>query len=567
MSRLRSNVLEAKRRLAEGHERLRQRHQAGCGGLELCAATADLRDEVILGLWRAALAGLPPGESEALGSHVALVAHGGQGRRDVAPYSDVDLMILYAPEAAAGVEPLAESLRGLHEAGLLEKFIPAFAHARGLLQFNQYHKYTVDEHCIRAVDQAAQWRTDRGSLGTVYRAIPRKHVLHLALLIHDLGKGYPDDHREVGRRIARETARRLALEPRDAADLEFLVENHMLMNHVALRRDTSDEPLIVRFAVQVGSPELLRMLFVLTAADLSAAGPGTWTSWKAEVLEDLYRRTIAYLAVEAPAIDLDEHLQERREAVRTWLGANKDQPWFVRQLDALPNAYLSGSQPRQIAADLQLLEKLDPKQVYVQVQYQRETETVQLTVATSEAITPGVFHKLTGALTGQGLRILSAQINTLPDGLVLDRFFVHDPDYAGQPPAERIRRVCRALEESLRGSAGEPPSFRRTWRVDGDRSLAAPAAKVRVQTDNSTSDLCTILDVFALDQPGLLYAIARALFELELSVWRAKIGTFLDQVVDVFYVTDLGGSKIEGEADLERIRRRLLEVVESFGQQ
>ena len=169
---------------------------------------------------------------------------------------------------------LGPLLHDLHDAHLLERFIPEFRHARGLLQFNQYHKYTVDEHCLRAVEFATALWSDRGPLGRVYRPLTQKHLLHLALLLHDLGKGYLEDHREVGLQIAADAAKRLGLPAHEAEALRFLVHKHMLMNHLAFRRDTADEQLAVQFAVQVGSPELLQMLYILTAADLGAVGPG-----------------------------------------------------------------------------------------------------------------------------------------------------------------------------------------------------------------------------------------------------------------------------------------------------
>ncbi|OGS42005.1 MAG: hypothetical protein A3J82_08035, partial [Elusimicrobia bacterium RIFOXYA2_FULL_69_6] len=310
---------------------------------------------------------------------------------------------------------LGPLLRSLHEVGLLERFIPALAHARGLLQFNQYHKYTVDEHSLRAVERATEFLADSGPLGNIYRRIGDKHLLHLALLIHDLGKGHPQDHCEAGLAIAEEASRRLGLDADEAESLKFLVHRHLRMNHLAFRRDTSDEQLIVRFAVEVGSPELLRKLCVLTAADLGAVGPDTWTSWKAEVLLDLYQRAMQHLAGESPGVDFEEHLQERREAVLAWLGPEQQEPWFLRRVESLPTSYLCGTQTQQIAADLRLLRSLAPGEVNAQACYLPETQTLQFTVATSEDVTPGIFHKLTGALTSQGLQILSAQINTLAD--------------------------------------------------------------------------------------------------------------------------------------------------------
>jgi [protein-PII] uridylyltransferase len=459
---------------------------------------------------------------------------------------------------------IGPSLRDLHEAGLLQHFLPDFARARGLLQFNQYHKYTVDEHCIRAVEFAERLLTDPGPVGRVYRGIADKHVLHLALLIHDLGKGFLEDHREVGLRIARETAARLGLKTHEAESLEFLVHKHLRMNHLAFRRDTSDEELVVRFAVQVGSPELLQMLYVLTAADLGAVGPDVWDGWKSEVLTDLYHRAMQQLAGDSPATTVDRLFQERREQIRAALGPPADEPWFARRLEALPAGYLSATPPPQAAADLRLLAQLPPGGVTARAQYFPEAATVQFTIGTSEDVTPGIFHKLTGALSSQGLEIRSAQIYTLADGLVLDRFWVHDPDYAGQPSAERLAAINRALEDSLREPSAAGPAFRRTWLSAGRRMAVAPRPQTNVNTDNSTSDRYTIIDVFAMDRSGLLYTIARALFEEGLSVWRAKIGTYLDQVVDVFYVTDQQGRKILEQARLDAVRRHLLTVIEAL---
>ncbi|MGD0898381.1 MAG: [protein-PII] uridylyltransferase [Thermoguttaceae bacterium] len=459
---------------------------------------------------------------------------------------------------------IAAFLRDLHEVGILERLIPDFARARGLLQFNQYHKYTVDEHCIRAVEFAERLAGDPGPVGRVYRGIADKHVLHLALLLHDLGKGFLEDHREIGRTIAQETGQRLGLPAQEIDALTFLVHKHLRMNHLAFRRDTSDEELVVRFAVQVGSPELLQMLYVLTAADLGAVGPDVWDGWKSEVITDLYHRTMQQLAGDSPATTVDFLFGQRRAQIRAVLGPLAEDPWFARHLDALPAGYLSATPPPQVAADLGLLHALPPGGVTARAQYLPETASVQFTVGTSEEVAPGIFHRLTGALSSHGLEIRSAQIHTLADGLVLDRFWVHDPDFAGEPSQERLTAINGALERSLREPASGPPVFRRTWLTGGRRMVVAPRPQTNVNTDNSTSDRYTIIDVFATDRTGLLYTIARTLFEEGLSVSRAKIGTYLDQVVDVFYVTDQEHRKVQDQARLEAVRRRLLEVIETL---
>jgi [protein-PII] uridylyltransferase len=200
---------------------------------------------------------------------------------------------------------LGAALRKLHEVGALEILIPEFTHARNLLQFNNYHKYTVDEHCILAVERAAELQNDTSWLGDVWRQLNRKQPLLLALLVHDLGQGFIEDHSALGARMARDVAARFGLPPDEAEIIEFLVLKHLTMAHQAFRRNTDDDSLVVRFAREVGSPEVLRMLAVLTAADVSAVGPGVWTRWKADLLGELYFRTLGTLDGESPSVAAD----------------------------------------------------------------------------------------------------------------------------------------------------------------------------------------------------------------------------------------------------------------------
>ena len=272
------------------------------------------------------------------------------------------------------------------------------------------------------------------------------------------------------------------------------------------------------------------------------------------------------LAGDSPATVFDELRRTRREAVRACLGPDKDDPWYNIHIEALTPEYLNAASPQQAAADLQLLRQLKKGDVIAVGQYLPDTNVCQYTIATSEQITPGIFHKLTGALSSRGLEIRSAQIHTLVDGLVLDRFWVHDPDFAGQPHPDRIEQIQQALVQSLKSPGVNPPTFRRTWTSGGRRPIKVPGVQTRVNADNSTSDAYTILDIFAHDRTGLLYAITRKLFELGLSVARAKIGTYLDQVVDVFYVTDQNGRKIEDTDRLDEIRSRVLEVIETMSE-
>ncbi len=459
---------------------------------------------------------------------------------------------------------LGNLLRRLHEMRVLEKLVSGMDHARGLLQFNRYHQYTVDEHSIRAVERATEFQSDGGSLGDAYRGIRQRNLLHLALLIHDLGKGFTEDHSEVGRELAVQTAERLRLSERDSQLLQFLVHKHLLMSHLAFRRDTSDESFIIDFATEVGSAENLRMLYIMTAADLAAVGPDVLNPWKVDVLSDVYDRSRDHLSGGGPTTSPERGIEAIRAKIHAKLA---EDPWFRRQIDALPPGYLRASEEQTIVHDLKQLRHLAPNSAVAWGRYLPDRQVTEYTVGVHEEPRPGVFHRLTGALTSHRLSILSAQIHTLADGFLLDRFCVEDKDHAGPPPPLRLDEVSAALTTSLDPNTSTPPVFSTVWKGTAERASAAlQQLPTRVSIDNSTSPDCTIVDVFTHDQPGLLYEITRTLYNLDTSVCYAKIGTYLDQVVDVFYLTDLYGGKILDERRLAKIEDALVQAIEAVRQ-
>ncbi len=456
-------------------------------------------------------------------------------------------------------------LRRLHELRVLEKIVPGMQHARALVQFNEYHKYTVDEHCLRAVQAAVEFLDHPGAVGEAYRRVKNKGLLHLALLIHDLGKGYPEDHSEVGRRLARETADLLQLSADDSELLQRLVHKHLLLSHLAQFRDVNDPGVIMDLAFQMGSPETLRLLYVLTCADVAAVGPGTLTQWKLEVFTQLYRNTMRQLTGD-PLVDSSEEEQQRcREALRQRVRSRGDADWWNRQIEALPPSLLVNGPASRIVEDLEMLRHLSRNDVIASARYVPAYRAVEYAVGAFEEITPGIFHRLTGVLSSQRMDILSAQIYTLADALVWDRFYVHDRDHEGPPDAERLEDVKRRLVQALKQPTDSPPKFSRFWDEDHTQgAIELPRPPVQVRIDPSTSERFTIIDVFALDRTGLLYTITRMLFEFGLSVHMAKIGTHLDQVVDVFYVTDRSGEKVTDEQRLHEIREQLLQRIVEF---
>jgi [protein-PII] uridylyltransferase len=461
---------------------------------------------------------------------------------------------------------LEQTLQHMHALGILEKLIPEFEHARGLIQFNQYHKYTVDEHTLICVGTTEKFLDDRGPLGQTYRDIHHKEILHLAVLLHDLGKGFERDHSELGAEIAERTAERFGLAPHLRELLVFLVHRHLLMAHLAFRRDTSDEQLLARFARQVGTPELLKMLFVLTAADIASVGPDTWTTWKAEVLCDVFARTMEKLSGEAPTMHADQRMADVRNQVAGALDGLVPEEWLDRHLADMTQSYLLTTPVDLIVEHLRAIHKLPTGDAMTIASFDPATNITSYTVYTFDNITPGLFSKIAGVLAAKGLQILSAQIATFKDGGVVDRFEVFDYDFIGEPPSDRLAIVGTTIAQVLRGERSIESVFAQSARV-GPRFQAQPVAMeetTHVKIDNDTSDSATIIEVFTNDRQGLLYVITRTIFQLGLSVSVAKIATSLDQVLDVFYVTDQSGKKVTDEAFLRQICDRLVHEIEAF---
>jgi len=225
----------------------------------------------------------------------------------------------------------------------------------------------------------------------------------------------------------------------------------------------------------------------------------------------------------------------------------------------LPDSFLRDTPPTRIVEELGRLVRLPADGVFALARWQPETATVAVSVGTRESVVPGIFHRVTGALTSQRLEILAADIHTLAAGLVIDHFTVHDPDFAGEPPAERLADITAAIRGSLR--ADQPPQFTRRWNPFAPQVGAVARFPTRVLFDNESSRTDTILEVFAHDAPGLLYGVAKAIFDAGLSVKAAKIGTHLDQVVDAFHVVDRGGGKVTDPAVLAAVRRAIEAVV------
>ncbi|MEK6670684.1 MAG: [protein-PII] uridylyltransferase [Nitrospirota bacterium] len=488
--------------------------------------------------------------------------------------SRVFLKILSGPGAVAA------TLAAMHRAHLLEKLIPVFATLRGLMQFNLYHKYTVDEHTLLAVAKAEALAMEPGTMGEVYQEIKRKDLLHLAILLHDLGKGRKEDHCEVGKAIAEETSARLGFDLQETRTLMFLVHRHLMMSHTAFRRDPYDENVLVPFAQEVVTPEVLRMLLILTTADIAAVGPGVLTKWKESLLIELYLRTLRTIAGEqddkmAGPNSLKRLTREVAQEFKTLVVGGLG--WIESQLDRFPLRYLHGTSPKRIAAQLDAIARLQPGDVLAEGKFNEELGTCEFTVITHDTLTPGIFSKTAGVMAAQGLEIFDAQIITRNDGVVVNTFQASDPDFSGAPPVERLDDTAETIVRVLKGEESVEQLRSRKIRLSSKSPVSAERHSSEVVIDNRTSDRFTVIDVFADDTQGLLYVITDSIFRLGLPVQSARISTRLDddiqpslrtggrhEVVDVFYVTDQHGGKIVDQARLEAICSTMKQDIDRY---
>jgi [protein-PII] uridylyltransferase len=458
---------------------------------------------------------------------------------------------------------LAKLLFGLHEMQVLSKIIPGFDHARGLLQFNEYHMYTVDEHSLRAVSNAIEFENDNSIVGRTYQQIRDKNVLHLALLLHDLGKGFSEDHSEVGRRIAAETGRRLGLSDEDTESVKFLVHNHLVMSHLAFHRDINDQSLVAEFASNVGSVDLLSMLFVLTCADISAVGPGVLNAWKLGLLTDLYLHAKTILTGD----DSDSSISNRYERIYDNVSQYGDDPdaqtWLRDKAKSLPNNYCTSHTPEAIANQLLALKHTSADDALVWVNGVEGSTLYEVCVAKVAKRRSGILYKLTGMLSSFGLQIRAADIKPLGDSLMFYWIQFEDLELTETPP-ERLKEIQKRARDLVLGLDDEPPRFRKVWKKEETRAVQLSRPKIEVKINNQTVGTATIIDVFAYDKTGLLYKIVKKIYRLGLDVTYARVSTYAHQVIDVFYVTDELGNKIRNKNQIQIIRKEILQAVTQF---
>jgi [protein-PII] uridylyltransferase len=465
-------------------------------------------------------------------------------------------------EVLGGKYRVYETLLDMHRVGVLGAFLPEFGALLCMVLHDLYHIYTVDEHSLRGIFELERLRAgaykDRVPLLTqVVREIDRIEILFLALLLHDIGKGHGGGHSEHGARMTADIATRLQLNTDDAEQLQFLVAHHLTMSHLAQRRDIHDEHLIIDFAKRVETLDNLKKLYLLTFADMRAVGPKIWNKWHDMLLGELYMRTLeVFEREEFIEEDYAHRVQRVKDRVAAAADGSSDQSALCGFLAEMPDRYFLGTAEESIAHHIHLVNRLNGAPYLSEVKHYPEREFSEFTVATRDR--SGLFSMLTGVLLAHGMNILAASINTSAAGVALDIFRVSHADQAesAQRP-ERWERVQASLGKVLSGEVDVEHLVAAARRPSILAKRFLPRVSTNIEVDNEVSDHFTVLDVYTQDRVGVLFAITNTLFHLGLSIHLAKITTNVDQVLDVFYVTDAAGKKIHDGARLERIKAEL----------
>jgi [protein-PII] uridylyltransferase len=453
-------------------------------------------------------------------------------------------------------------LRWLNEAGVFGRFIPDFGRVNAQMQFDMYHHYTVDEHTIRAIGLVA--RIEKGELKAdhplahgIIHNIQSRRALYVAVLLHDIAKGRGGDHSVLGAEIALKLCPRLGLDQDETDLVAWLVRHHLILSATAQKRDLADWKTIADFVEQVQSLERLRQLTLLTIVDIRAVGPGTWNSWKRQLIQELYNASEERLRLGHAQHGREERVALKKARVAERLGADGA---LVETTGAqLGHAYWIAEPEDIIAMNLkQLSSAAASAPLTIATEYYAARGATLITVVAADH--PGLFYRIAGGIHLAGGNIIDARIHTAKNGMAVDNFLIQDP--LGRPFMEdgQLARLKSAIGDALANRVRLVPQL-------AARPLARPRAEAfdvrpRVEFDNKASNRFTVVEINARDRPALLNRLARALFEARLMVHSAHIATYGERAADTFYVTDLLGEKIGEPERLKTVEKTLLEAAD-----
>ena len=456
-------------------------------------------------------------------------------------------------------------LRLMNESGWLGTYMPDFGRIVGMMQFDMYHSYTVDEHSLRAVGimreiEQGQLADEAPLASQLIHEVASRRALFVAIFLHDIAKGRGGDHSVLGAEVARNIAPVLGLNDEETETVVWLILKHLLMSKTAFRYDLNDPQTIIDFAEEVQSPERLKLLLILTVADIQAVGPDIWNGWKASLMRDLYHRSEAVLGGAAPsevsrgaAINA---MQEARSRLTDW-----DDAQFDAHASLFYPSYWTNFTTASHVHHASLATKFDQSDQPLLVDFKVDEDKKSTILVVIAADHPGLFSRIVGSVAMSGCSIMNARINTRHDGTILDQFRIQNQNRGAVTDISTQQRIASLIEKSL---AGDISLFDKLRAKSSQLSARVKVMTVppRVLVTNGRSKTHTVIEVNGADRPGLLYQITYHLLQLGLQVNSATVSTYGEKAVDVFYVKDVYGLQIERASTQEKIKQDLMSIFE-----
>jgi [protein-PII] uridylyltransferase len=451
----------------------------------------------------------------------------------------------------------------MYKCRVLQKMIPDFEGLECRPQFDYYHHYTVDEHTILALNYIDKL------IGSIppniedyrkaFQKLERKDLLSLAILLHDIGKGQGKNHSLVGAKMSKSICKKLGLSMDETDTVCSLVEHHLLMSHIAQRRDLHDIEVIEHFTSFLNSAEELRLLFLLTYADMNAVGGATFNGWKNNLLKELYEKSESAIENESIQEEFDIVLNRRRQKL---LERCKHMPEILEASKALDDEYVFSTKAVHIIRYLQLAKTVEEtNEIQVEIEPRDELNSIEVIVCAHDRV--GLLSRVCGALSSLAYNIKWAKIYTLDNNITIDNIIIDNP-FTGQNMPERKKQlIVDRIIETILDTTNIVKQINQSESTLKTPTSQVFAKKDKIVFDNDISSNYTVVDIYTKDRIGLLYDILCAFSNLELNVARAKISTDIDRVVDTFYLFNQSGQKITDENMLETIRLELQKQIET----
>ncbi len=453
------------------------------------------------------------------------------------------------------------ALRRMNELGVLGAIIPEFKRIIAMMQFNFYHSYTVDEHTIQCISVIA--RIEQGTLqeelpmssGILKKGVDRR-ILYVAMLLHDIGKGLPEDHSIAGARLAAQIAPELGLSDAETETVVWLVENHLVMSDFAQKRDLSDPKTVSNFAKIVKTTARLKLLTVLTVCDIRGVAPGALNNWKAQLLRDLYYATRAIIQDGLDTQGKNNPATIAKETLATMLDG-WDAAAIQTELDRHYPPYWQGLDSDTQLVFAKLFQQIEGKNIASHIEIDTDRDATRMQFVMQDH--PGIFSRMSGALAMANANVVDARTYTTSDGYATTAFWVQDDE--GLPfDGSKLDRLKQMITKTLAGDviAGEVLKGRNKYKKR-ERDFKVPTV---ITFDNDGSDMYTIIEVDTRDRHSLLFDLTRTLANANIQIAGAVIATYGAQAVDVFYVKDMVGLKILSENKQKSIREKLQHALE-----